>query len=90
MKTKEELNALKEEVETVSKKLHELTDGELAQVAGGAYQGTCFVYVIKKGDSLSVIAQRYHTTVKTLCELNDIKDPDLIYAGNKLLLPYNG
>ena len=28
MKTKEELNALKEEVETVSRKLHELTDEE--------------------------------------------------------------
>ena len=35
MKTKEELNALKEEVETLSKKLHELTDEELAQVSGG-------------------------------------------------------
>ena len=37
MHTKEELNALKEEVEAVSKKLHELTEEELAQVAGGAY-----------------------------------------------------
>ena len=36
MKSKEELNALKEEVETVSKKLQELTDEELAQVSGGA------------------------------------------------------
>ena len=35
MKTKEELNALKEEVETQNKKLHELTEEELAQVAGG-------------------------------------------------------
>ena len=35
MKTKEELNALKEEVETVNKKLHELTEEELAQVSGG-------------------------------------------------------
>ena len=38
MKTKEELNALKEEVEAVSKKLHELTDEELAQVSGGLSQ----------------------------------------------------
>ena len=37
MKTKEELNALKEEVETVSRKLAELTEEELAQVSGGAY-----------------------------------------------------
>ena len=36
MKTKEELNALKEEVETVNKKLHELTEEELAQVSGGS------------------------------------------------------
>ena len=35
MKTKEELNALKEEVETLNKKLHELTEEELAQVFGG-------------------------------------------------------
>ena len=38
MKTKEELNALKEEVETLNKKLHELTDEQLEQVSGGAGQ----------------------------------------------------
>ena len=35
MKTKEELNALKQEVEALNKKLHELTEEELAQVSGG-------------------------------------------------------
>ena len=35
MKTKEELNALKEEVETLNKKLAELTEEELQQVVGG-------------------------------------------------------
>ena len=40
MKTKEELNALKEEVETLNKKLHELTEEELAQISGGVtYEG---------------------------------------------------
>ena len=34
-KTKEELNVIKEEVETVNKKLHELTPDELEQVTGG-------------------------------------------------------
>ena len=38
MKTKEELNAIKEEVETLSKKLAELTDEELKQVTGGGFQ----------------------------------------------------
>ena len=36
MKTKEEINSLKAEVETLNKKLSELTDEELKQVAGGA------------------------------------------------------
>ena len=40
MKTKEELNTLKEEVETVSKKLAELTEEELAQVSGGFEPGS--------------------------------------------------
>ena len=36
MKSKEELNELKEEVEKLDEKLHELTEEELAQVTGGA------------------------------------------------------
>ena len=36
MKSKEELNELKEEVEKLDEKLHELTEEELAQVVGGA------------------------------------------------------
>ena len=35
MKTKEELNAIKEEVETVNRKLRELSEEELAEVIGG-------------------------------------------------------
>ena len=35
MKTKEELSALKEEVETLNKKLAELSEEELEQVSGG-------------------------------------------------------
>ena len=35
MKNKEELTALKEEIEVLNKKLSELTEEELAQVSGG-------------------------------------------------------
>ena len=35
MKTKEELNEIKEEVEKLDIKLHELTEEELEQVTGG-------------------------------------------------------
>ena len=35
MKTKKELNTLKEEIETVNRKFRELTEDELEQVNGG-------------------------------------------------------
>ena len=35
MKTKEELNTLKEEYETLNAKLRELTEEELAEITGG-------------------------------------------------------
>ena len=41
-KTKEELNALKKEVEAVNEKLHELTEEDLEQVTGGAGGGIVF------------------------------------------------
>ena len=40
MKTKEELNTLKEEVEAVNEKLAELTPEEIAQVNGGCARHT--------------------------------------------------
>ena len=38
-KSKEELNAIKEEVEVVNEKLQELTPEEIAQVSGGIVSG---------------------------------------------------
>lgn len=39
MKTKEELNKLKQEVEALNKKLSELSEEELKQVCGGTTEG---------------------------------------------------
>ena len=50
MKTKEELNALKEEVEILNKKLHELTDEELAQVSGGVLSVANLHNIARPGD----------------------------------------
>jgi len=41
-------------------------------------------YVVKKGDSLGLIAQRHRTTTSALIALNNIKDPSLIKVGQKL------
>lgn len=44
---------------------------------------------IKRGDTLSEIAKEYGTSVEYLVKINNIKNPNLIYAGNKLKVPYN-
>ena len=44
---------------------------------------------IQRGDTLSQIARRYHTTVAELVRLNGIANPNLIYAGEKLVVPQN-
>lgn len=41
-------------------------------------------YTVKKGDTLSAIAVKYKTTVANLVKLNKIKNPNLIYAGQKI------
>ena len=46
-------------------------------------------YKIQPGDTLSGIAAKFGTTVEELCKLNDIEDPDVIYAGQVLILPEN-
>ena len=44
-------------------------------------------YTIQYGDTLSGIAARFGTTVAVLCQLNNISNPNLIYAGTVLILP---
>ncbi|MBK5446075.1 glycoside hydrolase family 25 protein [Peribacillus sp. TH24] len=41
-------------------------------------------YIVKKNDTLSLIAKKYNTTVKSLVSLNGIKNPDIINIGMKL------
>ena len=44
-------------------------------------------YTIQKGDNLTKIAKEFGTTVDELVKLNNIKDPNLIYAGAELKIP---
>lgn len=41
-------------------------------------------HIIQKYETLSEIAERYGATVSELVKLNDIKNPNLIYAGHKI------
>lgn len=41
-------------------------------------------YTVKRGDTLSKIAELYGVTVEQIVELNNIQNPNLIYAGEEL------
>lgn len=46
-------------------------------------------YVVRSGDSLSVIASRFDTTVSQLVSLNQLRDRHTIRVGQTLLLPHD-
>ena len=62
MKTKEELSALKEEVEAVNTKFDKLTDEDLAQVSGGS------------DDIVDFTSKVYETVTTTLKQAEEEKD----------------
>ncbi|NJD30050.1 MAG: LysM peptidoglycan-binding domain-containing protein [Chloroflexi bacterium] len=51
-------------------------------------QQTYRTYRVQSGDTLSVIAVRFDTTVRAIAELNDIADPSRIRIGQILLIPW--
>jgi LysM repeat protein len=66
------------------------SDSPASTLSGGIYNETLETidYPIQSGDTLSEIAQAHHTTIDHIMELNpDISNPDLIYAGNNLVVP---
>lgn len=53
---------------------------------GNSAQKTA-IYTVKRGDTLTAIAERYKTTWRTLAVLNNLDNPDLLKVGQKLKIP---
>ena len=47
-------------------------------------------YTVQPGDSLADIAALYSTTVEELLRLNDLPEPNLLYAGQSIVVPQQG
>lgn len=48
---------------------------------------TIISYVIRPGDTLTAIAQRFGTTILNIARLNGITDSNIIYAGQTIRIP---
>ena len=71
----------------MAKSIFALSDGELEQISGGRYTGPTFVYVIQPNDNLTILSQRYGTTVRVLRELNGLDSPNMVKPGTSILIP---
>lgn len=48
------------------------------------------VYVVREGDTLSHIAEKFGVSIEDLMRVNAISNPDLIYPGQELIIPGGG
>ncbi len=44
-------------------------------------------HVVRRGETLSAIAVRYGTSVEAIVEANGLSNPDMIYVGQRLIIP---
>ena len=61
-----------------------VNDEQLGQVTGG----TQIPYVVRPGDTLQMLAAKYHCTVEQLCRWNNIKAPSDLQVNQKLIIKF--
>ncbi len=54
--------------------------------SSGSSNANQTIYIVKSGDTLSHIALRYNTTVSSLVRINNIKNPNLIFPGQRIVI----
>lgn len=54
------------------------------ELVKGSSESKAEYYTVKSGDTLSGIAKKYGTTYQKLAQMNGIKNPNIIYAGQKI------
>ena len=57
--------------------------GQIIKIPNGSKPKT---YIVKKGDNLTKIANNFNTSVNKLVKLNNIKNPNLIYPGQEIII----
>lgn len=66
------------------------TGGSAAPAASRSTAARAATHVVRAGDTVSGIAQRYGTTVESIASLNGLRDPGLIRIGQRLTVSGGG
>lgn len=61
-----------------------LQDDMLQDVSGG----TQIPYIVLPGDTMEEIAKKFHCTVEQICRWNNIRNPQDLRAGQKLIIRF--
>ncbi len=61
-----------------------LSDDVLQDVSGG----TQIPYIVLPGDTMEEIAKKFHCTVEQICRWNNIRNPQELRAGQKLIIRF--
>ncbi len=61
-----------------------MNDDQMDQVTGGSV----LPYVVQAGDTLGAIAKKYNVTLEQLMKWNDIKNPDILAVGQRLVIKF--
>lgn len=65
------------------------TTNDISVVTSDKYETNHIIYTIQSGDTLSAIAQKYDVSIQSIVQLNNIANPNLIYAGERLRINLN-
>ena len=77
--------------EVTGTKVEDTGQGDVsAQSSESDYNGKNGVYVVEEGDTLAMISKKIYgdlSHTEAICKMNGLADGNLIYVGQKLLLP---
>lgn len=65
------------------------TTNDISVTTGDKHETNHIVYTVQPGDTLTAISEKYDVPIHCIVQLNDIVNPNLIYAGERLRIDLN-
>lgn len=65
------------------------TTNDISVITGDKHETNHIIYTVQPGDTLTAISEKYDVPIRCIVQLNDIANPNLIYAGERLRIHLN-